>query len=184
MLRYAPLFTACLALGAFLAASCGETPSEVKSDPRQERTQRLRASLDRLQEETADLQLQTAATSDQVRANEVDLSRRLEEMKQSIAAVEREMAETRALIGEQVLAETKEPPEKKAHGWPWFIKLTLILALVVGALLLLRRLARDEEEESDEELLDDEFIEENDLGTIRYPAGREEAEKSDSSSED
>ncbi|HUT24260.1 MAG TPA: hypothetical protein VM492_07970 [Sumerlaeia bacterium] len=183
MLRYVPLFTLFLALGAFLAMSCGETSPEVKIDPRQERTQRLRANVDRLQEKTADLQLQSAAMSEQVRTNEVDLSRRLEEMKQSIAAVEREMVEIRALIEESIPAEAKQPPEKKAHGWPWFIKLILILALVVGALLLLRRLARDEEEEFDEELLDDEFLEENDLGAIRYPAGTGRGEKNGSPSE-
>jgi heme/copper-type cytochrome/quinol oxidase subunit 2 len=68
-------------------------------------------------------------------------------------------------------APAKAPSEKP--GLSWFVTVLLVLAIVIICYVVFKRMTREEAE--DQDLQDEEFMEENDLGTIRYPGGAKDA---------
>lgn len=95
-----------------------------------------------------------------------DLQTRLLKLSQKTANLQSSL---NALTAAQ--APAKAPSEKT--GWPWFVKVLLVLAIVIICYVVFKRMTREEAE--DQDLQDEEFMEENDLGTIRYPGGAKDA---------
>lgn len=64
--------------------------------------------------------------------------------------------------------QTDNTGEEADEGWSWWSKTFLVILIVGGFFAIYRHLIREEGDEEDD-FMDDEFLEENELGTVRYP---------------
>ncbi|MBN1867896.1 hypothetical protein JW916_11445 [Candidatus Sumerlaeota bacterium] len=159
-----------------LVVSCGEEKSTSQGpDP-------LEMQLQKVQQQTADLQTQIAQLKERINgvaAHVAEDKRRLEERIGEMDLLQEHLVSL-TLAAESLdtsrkefdRAESEAKGEKEKKGWPWVVSLMLVVAVIV-IIMLFKHLSRDDEIE-EESLGDEDFAEENDLGTIRYPGKRDD----------
>jgi len=146
---------------------CGEEPAPKQADPQET----IRQGVAR---QAADLSAEVEQVKqdfEKVRENQAlamgDLQTQLLKLSQKTATLQSSL---NALTTAQAPAKAAS---EKTTGWPWFFKVLLVLAIVIICYVVFKRMTREEAE--DQDLQDEEFMEENDLGTIRYPGGAKDA---------
>ena len=159
-----------LSLMLLLAASCGkEEPQKV--DARQAQANNAKAQI-------ADLQNSANALSAQIDQAKGDVTRingRLAEMQTALDTIKKKSADLQGSLDTLMKTRQGEAPE---GGWPWYVKLFLILVVLVLVFLVYKVVTRDGGE-GDEENSDESFVEENDLGSVRYPGTKPDTTKKD-----
>ena len=145
---------------------CGGEPVPKQPDPQEIIRQDVARQAANL---SADVE-QVKQDFEKVRENQAlamgDLQTQLLKLSQKTATLQSSL---NALTASQ--APAKAASETK--GWSWFFKGLLVLAIVIICYVVFKRMTREEAE--DQDLQDEEFMEENDLGTIRYPGGAKDA---------
>jgi hypothetical protein len=119
----------------------------------------LSAEVARVKQELADIQNKQADALD-------SLSRRVLTLSEKAAALE---SSINTLTAKPAAEDTGA--KGKSH---WFLTSLLVLTIVVICIILFKRMTREGSE--DQDLQDEGFLEENDLGTIRYPGSAKDAE--------
>jgi len=171
MRRFIPLTLVAISVALF-AIACGAEEDTEKTDPRELQINKVRLSVNALKARESDLQDKMTALKNQIRVNQENLQQSMAALEASLASVSQERDSIQRAL--QVMDQVDEPAGAQdggaGKGWPWPIKLLLLAALVVVVFLVIRMVTRDDDlDETD--LLDDEFLEENELGTVRYPGG-------------
>jgi membrane protein implicated in regulation of membrane protease activity len=160
MKRFAVLVV-CVSVIAVAAVGCREKqpkPSarEVQLSALRGKLSEMRASLDTLDQQVA-----------QAKQQQEQLLAHYGETQNAINAMRRQADESQQALEALTRAEMAET-QRRTGGWPWYLTLLLIVALIVIFYLIFKRITRDESVEEDE-AADEGFVEETDMGTIRYP---------------
>jgi len=161
--------TILVALAGFTVLSlmgCGEEPAPKQADPQEIIRQDVARQAADLSAEVEQVKQEFENTREKQALAMGDLQTRLLKLSQKTANLQSSL---NALTAAQ--APAKAASEKP--GWPWFVKVLLVLAIVIICYVVFKRMTREEAE--DQDLQDEEFMEENDLGTIRYPGGAKDA---------
>jgi len=166
MFRYLILLTwaAILALGV---TNCRESDVQAQKEHGNRQTAREVKSLG-LEMEQASLVMQ------RIRADQMQMKETLDEMQDRLdhlAERARVLSDNLELTGQAPAAPAKA---EKPAGWPLPVKLLLVLAIIVILYMIYKRVTREEEEE---DVLDEEYLEENEMGAIRYPPSVVEEEQ-------
>jgi len=161
--------TILVALAGFTVLSlmgCGGEPAPKQPDPQEIIRQDVARQAANL---SADVE-QVKQDFENVRENQAlamgDLQTQLLKLSQKTANLQSSL---NALTASQAPAKAAS----ENTGWHWFFKVLLGLVIVVILYVVFKRMTREEAE--DQDLQDEEFMEENDLGTIRYPGGAKDA---------
>jgi len=161
--------TILVALAGFTVLSlmgCGGEPAPKQPDPQEMARQDVARQAANL---SADVE-QVKQDFENVRENQAlamgDLQTQLLKLSQKTANLQSSL---NALTASQAPAKAAS----ENTGWHWFFKVLLGLVIVVILYVVFKRMTREEAE--DQDLQDEEFMEENDLGTIRYPGGAKDA---------
>jgi len=171
MRRFFPLALVAVFLMLFTVA-CDEQEEAKRPDPRELQIGKVRQSLNDLKAREDDLRAKVTELKNQIRVNQENVQQALVALESSLESVSGKRDSIQRAL--QMMEHVDEPVSAKERetekGWPWPIKLLLLVALVVVVFLVIRMVTRDDDLE-DADLLDDEFLEENELGTVRYPGG-------------
>ncbi len=191
---------ALLSILVLVLIGCGnEEPKEANPTPAEFKTRKAIQTLDSLNSQQAAMNSQISKMETQLQ-NLVDMQSKvtqaLQETKASLSStraqydqVQVKITELRNIYGElQELEQIDAVAQKAAKaqndgGWPIFIKILIVIAILVVLIVLLKKMTQSEEFD-DDDLLDEEFLEENDLGTVRYPSDAENSTESSENNEE
>lgn len=185
MIRAIPVFV--LSVLLLLCVSCEEEVEKAVQKPVDSPSKEvlaLRGDVDLLKEEVAVLRLQNVRLRAQMQAASEEVAKSLANAAVLLDVSRLDMVDSDALgdpsvallsgtdvgvNGEVGLAAGGlDAKDAERRGWPWFIRLILVLAIVLICFLLYKRVVNEAEE------ADDEVVKENDLGSIRYPGSMRE----------
>jgi hypothetical protein len=155
-------------------SSCGEKSSDESKLPGIDAA-RVRAQVTELRQSSDALRAKIESAKEDSRAEQLRLESRVTEMLTDLDDLNQRIENVDNSVGvlarmESVVA--KAPREKR--GWPWMVSLLLLVFIVLSVALVVKRMGSDNEGE-DDELLGDGFLEENELGSVRYPAEEEDS---------
>lgn len=151
---------------ALLTAGCGSRGDYQKQKAwkqlqakSEKQAQNLERQMEQLLMEMARLRQQQDGLNEQVKV--------VQGLLDKTQQAQRELGKNIYALGEgKALPQQKPAKSGDRDGWHWTVKLFLSLAIILIFYILYRRITGNDEEDDQEE---DGFVEENDLGTIRYP---------------
>ena len=148
-------------MGVVMLVGCGSRAKE--EEAKQNQINQIRTKSRELQGNIDDLRRQLQATTEQLRQEHAATEKRLTDMLGMVDNI------STAVTGVATSVNTLDQTQAKAEPrrWPWPVTVLLILVIIIVAYLLYKGMTRDSGEE--DELVDEGFVEENDLGTVRYP---------------
>lgn len=160
--------TCCVML---LSMACGPEEQAKQPDPRDAKLEEIQTRITELERREIALSTTLVEARSQLRAGQAS-------MEKSLSAIQ---AGLDSLAGEGGLVQAPLESPKKTEsspaaaaatedsgGWSWWIKALLVAAIVVIFFAVYNHLIR-EEDFDEEDFADGEFLEENELGTVRYP---------------
>jgi hypothetical protein len=152
---------ALLTITAAILAACSNRAKE--EEAKQNQINQIRAQSREMQAGIDDLRRQLQATAEQLRQEHAATEKRLTDM---VTAADNLSTQ---VTGVATSVNTLDQTQSRADGrrWPWPVTVLLILVIIIVAYLLYKGMTRDGGEE--DEMVDEGFVEENDLGTVRYP---------------
>lgn len=195
-LKIAALLSICV----LVFTGCGsEEPKEENPTPAEFKTRKAIETLDSLSNQQAVMNNQIQNMEQQLQ-NLVDMQSKVtqtvQESKASLSSmraqhdqVQVKLTQLRNIYGELLDLEQINGVAKKSEkagdddGWPILVKILIVIAILVVLIVLLKKMTQSEDFD-DDDLLDEEFLEENDLGTVRYPADIEDNEDDSEDTED
>ena len=174
-----------VAVLAMLALGCGGDSVE-KGAMKAGDVERARAQLQELQTEMAEVRRQVNDSIVDLETEQMRLQARLKDIQAGFEKLNaRATMLNRALEGRKVPAKEKAASVRaeKKQEMSWYTKALIVIVVVVGVLWLVLHNSRSGSDEDDSEFEDDEVVENNDLGEIRYP-GAAQAEDDEDDEED
>ncbi|MFW6303235.1 MAG: hypothetical protein ACOC2L_01320 [Candidatus Sumerlaeota bacterium] len=183
-----------LSLVAFLLAACGEESTTSEQAPagktfnREETIQRINQlkqidstiskQIQEMETQLGELKTLQNEMQKSIEQRQVALEKALAElrlqrvgMSEQIVEIDNSLRDAAGMERVSQAAPTKST-QAEEEGWPLIVKILIVIAIVVVLIVLLKKMTQSEEFD-DDDLLDEEFLEENDLGTVRYPSDTE-----------
>lgn len=160
--------TLALVAALLLAAGCGKGKAP-RVDARQAQINALKAKATDFQTSAE----QARAQAEQVRTELAQLNNRLAALQTSADEMKAKSLDLQQALDGLIRAEQAEVGRR---GWPWYVNLFLILGVVVLVFLLYKVLTRDTDE-GEEGATDESYVEETDLGSVRYPGSTADTTK-------
>lgn len=160
MFRYLRLLILAM-ISIVMLVGCGNRAKE--EEAKQNQIKQIREKSRELQANIDELRRQLQSTNEQLRQEHAATEKRLTDMLATVDGIS--TAVTGVASSVNTLDQTQVRTESKR--WPWPVTVLLILVIIIVAYLLYKGMTRDSGEEDD--LVDEGFVEENDLGTVRYP---------------
>jgi len=160
---------AVLGLILLMAMACKEKQAK-QPDAREKRLNEVRLKVNDLQAGVTALETQLGKIKD----DEAQRMRDLTAIDASLEAMKTGVREVQVSL--ESVAKTEGAEKTGNRGWPWYVTLLLVVAIIVLFYLVFKRVTREEGEE-EEEGADEGFVEESDMGTIRYPGSKSDSTK-------
>lgn len=167
-----------------LTVACDAGDKDTKVQVQENQVQRLHRQVQRLAAEQAALREKLVIAQGQIASARAQLDAAEATIKSLQAGVDTQDLSPLLRTLPNLARPKVAPVEKK--GWPLPIKLMIVLAILIIVFLFFQSMTADDDED---DLFDDSFVEENDLGTVRYPdqemsgSAGDDSEKSDSNSQ-
>lgn len=155
------LVCAFLLAAVLFATGCGDKAGN-QMDPREMQMQNLQAKITAMEAAVSEMQAQL----NQAKSIQMQFGDRVSAIQNSLNQVQSSMAESRNALNTLSQAEEQQAA-KSSKGWPWPVRIILILALLVIFYFLWRKVVRGSDEEDDG--AEDDYTVENPMGSVRYP---------------
>jgi len=158
------LVCAILLASVFFSIGCGKKTGN-QMDPREMQMQNLQAKMTAMEAAVSDMQAQL----NQAKSIQMQFGDRISAVQNSLNQVQSSIAESRNALN--TLSQVEEQQAGNASkGWPWPVRIILILALLVIFYFLWRKVVRGGDEEDDG--AEDDYTVENQMGSVRYPGSK------------